>query len=357
MQEKRVAASDCMESLMVKGSTDLPANNGMDCQKMPPFTEICEDTLPEELLERLFLEGASGDLVLSWAEAEADEFSSRKLFEATTSGSHLRSVALVILRELTNASPIGFEGWCDAVLLLDTYYFCEDECMQGARELLFPTCVAVVQLLEKHFCVLLNSTPDLVLLANRILVGLKVAQVIDDNMCREVTLEAVKAQEMVALRALDLRVVDRPSAMTWLRTIGKRFNLMSRYRFAPSIDWIMQWASTYFHFLLSVKHAAAMPPRQASNGFLCLGLMCAGVFPAHAFRPDDLDIEDWLEQVTTSGLCAGTLPSCTTPDRFTPSMLSLLQVASRCSLEDLVKDTSAVISTLRACTLEGSPEQ
>eukprot|EP00928_Gymnodinium_smaydae_P054220 TRINITY_DN38033_c0_g1_i1.p1 TRINITY_DN38033_c0_g1~~TRINITY_DN38033_c0_g1_i1.p1 ORF type:complete len:385 (+),score=68.66 TRINITY_DN38033_c0_g1_i1:99-1253(+) len=376
--------------------------------------ESCDHVFPEEIMTELFLAGAGDEVLDHWAEFEAldghfvngcggtvqadnldygcgkenctPEFDEKaahfqeasqtvgqapsnveaakvhkgasekacRLSSGTAGPAGLppqvRAAALQFMRELLATSELGFRGWCEAALLLDLYYQRTGYCEKTSPCLLFDTCTATVLVLEKASCASTDATSIIVsassILARR---DYGVGR-------RELRFRDVFKQEMAIFRVLDMGI-GRPSAFSWLSTLGRRLSVLSRGMLSPTFEWMWQRSMQSLYVMLSLHTATDLSPRSLANGLFCLGLISGGVVPLEAYCPDNLQIDEWEKTFLQSGLCAtDSPPTCATPAAHTRSMVALVQATSRCSERVFAKDAMTVAVALAAAKVQLDPE-
>jgi hypothetical protein len=291
----------------------------------------------EDLREELSNKGASWELMDTWTKDAGKDFSG-------TCGEcvnlETRTLALQIFRRLVIKRGLSFENFGEVVITFDIFVLRAITQDALSQQQLLITCMAIVRLIEKSCC------------AARSRRGWGLALAADEG----VDQNALSRREFEVFNVLGMRLARRPCTFEWLRIVSARFDVFSRGQLCPILTYV--WGNYWrgAEMLLWTRPVSQeFTPQHIATGLFAIGLAWAGALPAIVFKPAHVTREEWAQRQNLSPLPRASVVN--SPPASWQRLLQILQVASRCSMEELQAHASTVVDALAAIADAGFATQ
>eukprot|EP00928_Gymnodinium_smaydae_P006664 TRINITY_DN12374_c0_g3_i1.p1 TRINITY_DN12374_c0_g3~~TRINITY_DN12374_c0_g3_i1.p1 ORF type:complete len:292 (-),score=31.91 TRINITY_DN12374_c0_g3_i1:450-1325(-) len=246
----------------------------------------------------------------------------------------VRSIALTFLGCLCRNAGVPIL-WPEAVALFDAYSARKP---QKAQACLPATCFAVVVSLlqfegdndNSYYSTLIDAGS----ISGLARLGFRCSA--------EGILEESKPQCWCLLRTMEGNI-KVPTLQSWVAAYTKRLDICMHFMFAASLAWSCSNATTYAQRILMQQSLVnKKPQRHTAAGLFALSLMQAGLIHVHSLRPSCLNAEQWEDLILQSGVTRK-VPELGLPQDDAARVLTMLQVATACSVADLQVGTCAAL--------------
>jgi hypothetical protein len=219
---------------------------------------------------------------------------------------------------------------------------------------LLTTCVAIVRLLEKSDRSQ-RSRPPLSLSINVLFSGLLkrlngVMPEADLEAHEEVDTMVLMQREFDAMKVLDMRLTRRPTFDDWLSILRTRFDVLSRGKLGPAIEWASNYSINTARLILWAKRISEdFTSQRMAIGLFALGLTYGGVLPLSAFKPHELSEELWM-RLNEYGRQHRDEVVCYVPTDYWNGLLEILTVSARSTIEDVRAHVICVLNVIANCS-------
>eukprot|EP00927_Polykrikos_kofoidii_P078641 TRINITY_DN75447_c0_g1_i1.p1 TRINITY_DN75447_c0_g1~~TRINITY_DN75447_c0_g1_i1.p1 ORF type:complete len:414 (-),score=46.82 TRINITY_DN75447_c0_g1_i1:86-1228(-) len=289
----------------------------------------------EELLD---WRGVSNESIVSNAQREDRVFASKPLHstkERLSLPPQARSVAVLMMLRMQQASCMSQTSWFDSVTTFDAYCACKPEGV--AVDHLPWLCVALTRLKAKadgvRFAgIQANSffASKLASSLQRLGFGVRWERPADFGV-------NILRHELDVMRVLDWRI-QLPSVKSWLSWFIVRFNTLSRGFFVDSLTWVWHHGVQQLKRQVRTRPSSGdCPNRHRAHGLLALMLIRASLLPLEVLRSSAVDAVA-LHQLYMRAFQLKESPLCCLHPTHVKSILDMLSMSSGLTTAVLRRD-------------------
>jgi len=274
--DRKVETSSYEEdSSSLEGSSEIAQNVPTKNQQASDEQDATANLLTDEAMEGFFQNGASCELMDSWAKMESEIWHAKDSDNVIPSP--VRSVTLKFMQFVARDLKLPPEAWYEMVVVFDLYI------LRASRNDLLESLVlvsgGVIRLIAKlgsqyALCSDIDALLQMELpkLANWFVTHGYLAST------PSLSDRDIDDMEKDVLTILEWRI-NLPTVMTWSRCFLTRFSVLTQQKYKASLHWLWVHMATQLDYFVQEGLSPDLAPQQLAMAFFVLGLASANLIP------------------------------------------------------------------------------